>query len=111
MLLRFSRSHTVKRCVSAAQRVYQQRVECDPLRGDELNRLRMLVDEHAPFLRPAVDAVVVENFNFPTTTNAKQKVLQRMMQAVAAKGIAYPLVNGPHLLGPLFVKLGDNQGF
>lgn len=48
-----------------------------------------------------------DNFNCPHGADDKSALMRRVLAALAAKAVAYPLLNVPHLLGPLFVNLSE----
>ena len=116
LVLRFSRSYTIQRCTSATQRSYQQRI-MKPLliQADFERMMELILEDNADgspgpyrFLEAAIHEGV-QDFNCVDSTQKIPSVLCRLLQAVAAKGLAYPLINNPHLLGPLFVELGEDR--
>jgi len=114
LVLRFTRSYTIQRRTSATQRSYQQRVMKEPLSQAEYQHMIQIIQSNEnngthQFLEAAISEVPLHNFNCPDTVDKKTSVLCRVLQAVAAKGLAYPLINNPHLLGPLFVQLGEDH--
>ena len=104
LLLQVSRS---SKCVKPPERrEYQQSVSLPPLNAQEYDEMLASCRANAPWLEQALMIGDFNGFNCKTANSTqKEAIYCRVMRAVAAKGLAYSLVNLPHLVGPVFAQL------